>query len=235
MHVVAYLRVSTDRQVEEGLGLDVQERAIHHWARENGHKIVGTYRDEGISGSNGIETRIGLAAALDSLSGQVAEGLVVYRLDRLARDLILQEQLLAEVKRSGCHAFSTSKSENHYLADDDADPSRKLIRQVLGAVAEYERKMIAMRLSAGRKRKADSGGFAYGAPPFGYRAEKGRLVEVPEEQKVIEEIAELREQGHSLQAIADILNHRGHTTKRGGRWHSEIVRKVIRRLPSKVA
>ena len=60
----------------------------------------------------------------------------VYRLDRLARDLIVQETVLAEVKRLGGEVFSTSAAEAGYLSDDPDDPSRKLIRQVLGAVAE---------------------------------------------------------------------------------------------------
>jgi DNA invertase Pin-like site-specific DNA recombinase len=78
-------------------------------------------------------------------------GVVVYRLDRLARDLIVQETLLAEVWRMGREVFSTSAAEQGYLADDPHAPSRKLIRQVLGAVNEYERSMIShYRLAAGK-------------------------------------------------------------------------------------
>lgn len=65
MKVVGYLRVSTDRQAEEGLGLEVQEQAIRSWAEDHGHHLIGMTRDEGISGSNGIDTRIGLADALE--------------------------------------------------------------------------------------------------------------------------------------------------------------------------
>src|SRR4051794_33589968 len=52
MRVVAYLRVSTDRQAEEGLGFDVQEQAIRAWAKHGGHRVVAWTRDEGVSGSN---------------------------------------------------------------------------------------------------------------------------------------------------------------------------------------
>src|SRR5262245_51778814 len=99
MRVVAYLRVSTDRQVDEGLGLDVQRDAIRRWARAGGHRVVAWCADEGVSGANGIETRVGLYDALTQLRTGRAAALVVFRLDRLARDLILQEQLLAEVRR----------------------------------------------------------------------------------------------------------------------------------------
>jgi hypothetical protein len=56
----------------------------------------------------------------------------------------------------GRERFSTSPSESAFLRDDPTDPSRALIRQVLGAVSEYERKMITVRLRAGRARKASS-------------------------------------------------------------------------------
>lgn len=76
----------------------------------------------------------------------LADGLVVFRLDRLARDLVLQEQILGDIWRMGAHGFSTSPSEADFLKDDPDDPSRQLIRQVLGAVAQYERALIALRL-----------------------------------------------------------------------------------------
>src|SRR5205807_10485953 len=123
--------------------------------------------------------------ALGAIQERSAKGLVVYRLDRLARDLIVQEQLLAEVRRMGGEVFSTSAAEAGYLVDDPDDPSRKLIRQVLGAVSEYERAMISLRLRTGRHRKAERGGFAYGSPPFGWRAEDKELVPVREEQDVL--------------------------------------------------
>src|SRR5437762_2753389 len=182
MKVTAYLRVSTDRQAEEGLGLDVQQHAIRAWAKQHGHQVVAWTRDEGVSGSNGLDGRIGLAEALEAIRERRAEALVIYRLDRLARDLVLQEQLLAEVRRLGGVVYSTSSAESDFLTDDPDDPSRRLIRQVLGAVSEYERGMIALRLRSGRRRKAEQGGFAYGAPSYGYRSERGVVVAEPDEQ-----------------------------------------------------
>jgi DNA invertase Pin-like site-specific DNA recombinase len=108
VRVVGYVRVSTDRQVEEGLGLEIQEQAIRSWAGDKGHTLVALMRDEGQSGSNGIDTRIGLADALETLRDGRTQALVVYRLDRLARDLVIQEQLLAETWRKGCQVFSCS-------------------------------------------------------------------------------------------------------------------------------
>ena len=143
MKVVIYVRVSTGKQVEEGLGLADQEHACRAWARQHGHRVLAVFRDEGVSGTKELEHRLGLAEALAAVKDGRAGAIVVYRLDRLARDLVLQEQLLAEVWRSG-ELFSTAGGEAN-LHDDPEDPSRRLIRQVLGAVSEYERSMIALR------------------------------------------------------------------------------------------
>ena len=230
MRAVGYLRVSTDRQAEEGLGLEVQEQAIRDWTgtEGQGHSLIAVTKDEGISGSNGIDTRLGLAEALEMLRDGRADVLVVYRLDRLARDLVLQEQLLAEVWRLGCQVVSCSKAEAGYLSNDPDDPSRALIRQVLGAVSQYERSMIAMRLRNGRARKRLNGGFGGGTPPFGWRNIEGvGLIEDEREQSVIRRINELRTDGYSLTSIARQLETEGARSRQSDRWHPESVRRVI--------
>jgi DNA invertase Pin-like site-specific DNA recombinase len=228
--LVAYLRVSTDRQAEHGLGLAVQEAATRKWAKANGHRIVLWSRDEGVSGSNGLEAREGLPEALAAIRRKDAAGLVVYRLDRLARDLVLQEQLLAEVKRMGGEVFSTSAGEAAFLNDDPGDPSRKMIRQILGAVNEYERSMIKLRLRSGRARKRESGYAGDGPPPFGYRAEGRELVDDPDEQAVLARIADLRAEGLSLRQMAAILTADGFKPKRSAVWHPGSLRLIIKRM-----
>lgn len=230
MKVVGYLRVSTDRQAEEGLGLDVQEHAIKIWAKKNGHRVVLWTRDEGVSGAKDLDAREGLPEALGAIGDGVASGVVVYRLDRLARDLIIQETVLAEVKRVGGEVFSTSPAESAYLTDDPDDPSRALIRQVLGAVAQYEKSMINLRLRSGRKRKSAQGGYAYGAPPLGFRAEGKALVPHPDEAVVVDRIRALRADGASLREIGAVLESEGLRTKRGGsRWHPPVIARVLAR------
>lgn len=229
MKVVAYLRVSTDRQAADGLGLDVQEQAIRAWAKAGRHRIVAVLTDAGVSGANDLDGRPALADALELLRAKEAAAVVVYRLDRLARDLVLQEQLLAEIRRMGADLFSTFASEGDYLADDPADPSRKLIRQVLGAVAEYEKSMTVLRLASGRRRKAETGGYAFGSPAYGFRAVDGALAPDPGEQATIARASELRQEGASLRAIADTLTAEGHRPKRGARWHPVSVSRILER------
>ena len=229
MKVTAYLRVSTDRQAEQGFGLDVQRQRIRAWAKDHGHRVVSWHTDDGISGSNGLDSRRALPDAFVDLREGRAAGIVFPRLDRLARDLILQETLLREVRAMGAQAFSTMPGEQEVINDDPDDPSRRLIRQVLGAVGEYERSLIRLRLGGGRARKAEQGGYAYGSPPFGKRSVDGVLVDDPAEQAALARARQLRAAGASMRAIADTLTVEGHTPKRGGRWHPPTVQRMLAR------
>ena len=231
MKLIRYLRVSTDRQATDGEGLAVRRRtSITRWARSNGHRIVGTCTDAGISGAKDLDVRLGLADALDAVRSGAAEGIVVYRLDRWARDLLLQETLLAELRRLGGRLFSESDAENELLDDNPADPTRRMVRQILGAVAEHDRAMIGLRLARARHSKAARGGYAgFGSPRYGTRAEGGELVDDLDERAAIARVLELQAEGRSLRQIADVLDAEGHRAKRGGSWHPNAVRRVLDR------
>jgi DNA invertase Pin-like site-specific DNA recombinase len=225
MRLIAYLRVSTERQ-EDGLGLDVQQDEIRAWARRHRHKLVEEIA-ETVSGK--LEDRQGMASALQALRSGEADGIVVLRLDRLARDLIVQEQLLAEVRRHG-ELFSTSEAEQGFLTDDPDDPSRKMIRQVLGAVNEFERAMIALRLRNGRRQKAQRGGYAWGRPGYGYRAEGGELVAVPDQLDVIKRMKAMKRKRLSLRAIAETLNLEGVPSPTADKpWSAVAVQRALKR------
>lgn len=237
MKLAAYLRVSTDLQAERGLGLDVQERGIKAWAKKEGHQIVLWARDEGLSGSNGVDTRVGLLDALAALTDSrqpasrrtgVAEGVVVYRLDRLARALTIQETTLATIWAMGASAYSVDIGE--VAKDDPDDPMKTALRQMIGVFAELERGMINARLRSGRKLKAERGGYAgYGSPALGYRAEGRELVADEREQAALERIRQLHGEGRSLREIAATLTAEGYKPKRSDRWHPETLKRIIAR------
>jgi DNA invertase Pin-like site-specific DNA recombinase len=236
MKVVGYVRVSTTAQAEEGFGLDVQRQSVRKWAKDHGHKLVGIQADEGISGAKELDDRPALGTALAMVAAGEIEGLVVPKLDRLARDLIIQETLLGEIRRNGGRVFSCMAGEDGYLADDPDDPSRKLIRQVLGAVSEYERSVIALRLRSGRRRKAEKGGYAYGRPPVGFIAVGKELVEDPDEQLALGRIRTMRDGGASIRQICAALDAENIPTKTGqGTWQPAVVGRILKRLPQPVS
>jgi DNA invertase Pin-like site-specific DNA recombinase len=233
VRLAAYIRVSTEAQAENGLGLDVQERAIKVWAKAHGHRISVWCIDEGLSGSLQAADRPGLTCALEALEAGRAEGLVVARLDRLARALTVQEAVLAHAWRHGARVFAADAGE--VLRDDPDDPMRTAMRMMMGVFAQLERGMIAARLRAGRRLKAERGGYAYGPPPFGYRAEEGELVVDPDQQDSVRVMRQLRQRGLSLRAICLELEAQGVPPKRSERWHPYSVAKILARAGSQGA
>ena len=225
MRVVGYIRVSTVGQVQDGQGLAIQEKAVRSWAREHKHRLVGVYRDEGVSGA--VEEREGLEEAPGVATMRAHADLILSSIDRLARSLTIQEAALVQVWNAGGKAFAVDQGE--VLADDPDDPMRTFVRQVLGAVSQLEAGMIARRLRRGREHKAANGGYAYGAPPFGYRAEGGELVPDPVEQETVRRIGRLRHKGASYREIADEFNDQGIASKRTDRWHPMAVKRIADR------
>jgi DNA invertase Pin-like site-specific DNA recombinase len=230
---VGYVRVSTNRQAERGLGLPVQRQKIRAWAKANGHRLVALHEDAGVSGGNGIDDRDGLPLALNLLHDRQAEGLVVIRLDRLARDLMVQEAILAKVWDLGAHVFTAESGEvrREDASDlDDDGPYRTAMRQMMGVFGQLEKAMIVRRLKAGRRLKADRGGYAYGSPPYGQKSDDHELVPDEQEQATIDRIKQLHADGQSFRSMAAVLTAEGHRPKRSDRWHSTSIRNIVVRL-----
>ncbi|MDQ6810788.1 MAG: recombinase family protein [Actinomycetota bacterium] len=232
MQIVTYARTSINGN--GGDSADAQEDACRDWAAANGHEVVAQHRDEGLSGRLGPDERPGLAAALLDIEATRASGLIVHRLDRLARELHVQEAALARVWSAKPPGRVFEAVEGEVPKDDPKDPMRTFVRQVMGAAAQLERGMIVARMQGGRSRKHKNGGYAGGPTvPFGQRVEgKGRharRVDNPDETAAVTEILQLRGAGLTLQDIANRLNDAEIPTPRGGRWHVTSVVRVLRR------
>lgn len=227
MKLVGYVRVSTPGQVEDGFGLDVQRAALAAWAKQEGHRLVRVESDEGVSGTLPAQERPGLADALAAVREGRVQGLVVHRLDRLARLLAVQEATLAVLWKYEAHVFEVASGE--VLRDDPDDPMRTAMRQMFGVFSQLERATVVARMRAGRRVKASRGGYAGGAPAFGHAAKDRELVEDAQEQAAIRRARQLRMEGGSLREIALALADEGHTAKRGGAWHPETLRRLLDR------
>ena len=215
----------------DGYGLDAQRRTVRAWAEANKHRIVHTCVDEAISGALEATDRPGLACTLDAITTRVADGVVVARLDRLARQLTVQEATLALVWQHGARVFAVDTGEVH--RDDPDDPMRTAIRQVMGVFAELDRKMVVKRLRDGRLAKAAAGRKAVGDYPFGYAPTgKGRDRDTgpaEPEQLAVARVLELRSAGRSYREIAVTLDAEGHKPRRAASWSAAAVRNVALR------
>lgn len=221
----AYVRVSTDGQ-ESGTGLDVQRQHIAAFAAANGLAVTRWVQDVE-SGAKSVRP------GLDELRAAVQTGRVgkvlVYRLDRLARDLLLAEQLHRELSVL-CAVVSVSEAFGEGFTGN-------LMRQIVAAFAEYERAVIATRLKGGRRERArQNGTYSGGGGVLGYRPAgtkknpgKGALVMVDAEAGAIRDCFRLRSEGLSLRLIAEELNRKGFRTLKGSQFGPVQVSRVLAR------
>ena len=151
MRLIAYVRTSTLNGAGQD-SLDAQADACREWAEAHGHEVVAVERDEAMSGSLGIEQRPGLLRALMGVEDGTAEGIIVHRIDRLARELHVQEAALARAWSAGAHVEVIEAVDGPIKRDDPNDPMRTFVRQVMGASAQLERGLVSARLQGGRRR-----------------------------------------------------------------------------------
>lgn len=231
MKLVAYVRVSTAGQVSDGYGLGVQEKAVTTWAKSNGHRIVKLIREEGVSGATEAVDRPGLSEALLTIREREADGLLIPRLDRLARALTVQEATLAIMWRDGGRIFAADTGE--IVRDDPDDPMRTAMRQVVGVFAELDRRMVVKRLRDGRAAKGLTGkkavgAYAYGTHGVGEGCERDAGLN-PAEEAAHALMLSLRIAGTSYRQICEALHADGHRPRRADRWHPMVVRAVCQR------
>jgi site-specific DNA recombinase len=221
MKLVGYARVSGDNQVEN-TSLDDQERRMAAWATAHGHELVRVIRDEGLSAKGGsLAWRDGLTEALALLDE--LDGIIVLKVDRLARDVFDGFALVGEITRS--------RGKVLVSIEEQFDTSSAMGRAMLGLLlsfADLEREAIAKRMRYGREAKRRAGGYHAGQPPYGWRASEGSLVPDEREQAVIMMAQRLRRSGKSFTVIAERLNAAGYTTKLGKAWSHKQVASILR-------
>jgi len=218
--IIAYCRVSTDNQKEEGT-IELQVEAIKDYCKSRDLELVEIFKDEGISG--GLENRPALADLFSFLEEvKDIDAVVIFKLDRLARDLYIQEHIIKKLEALNVGLISTKEPN---LASDD--PMRKAFRQFMGIVAELEKSFITMRLSGGRINKAKKGRYAGGGVAIGYKSEGKELVISGEEAEIVKKIYKLRRSRKGLREIARHLNENNIPTARGGKWYAGTVKYIL--------
>ena len=161
MQVALYARVSSERQEQRGT-IASQLDALMRWAREQDHDVVDAYVcvDDGYSGAR--LDRPGLDRLRDGAEAEAFEAALVLCPDRLARKYAYQVLILEELERFGVQVIFLDQP----LSDD---PQARLLTQIQGAVAEYERMKIAERYRRGKLFRARQGEVFWWKVPYGYR------------------------------------------------------------------
>lgn len=224
-------RVSTTTQASDGYGLDAQESDCQRYARKAStpkvrivHGVVDG-DERSTSGRSTIDERPGLLEALEWMQDGRADGILAPNMDRLARELTVQEAVMSYVWALGGRVFTADDGEQ--VEDDPRDPMRTAMRQMRGVFHQLDRAMIVKRLGEGREAKGQRGGYAFGAPQYGQQAIDSELARHEQEAAVLERMRHWQADGLSIRAIAARLNEEGVPSKRGGRWHPATVQRLL--------
>ena len=225
MTVIGYIRHSKDEQGER-MSPALQRRAIEKWAADHDLVVKNWYRDSA-RGSMPVAKRPGLRDALAGLSpGSV---LIVYRLDRLARDLELQLRLFRVVAAADARIISTMDEGTNGNGDDD-DPDAVFLRQLQGALAQRERGVLARRIRDGIHAKRSQGRKWTCQAPYGHRwTPDDRIAEHKAEQRTIALVLELRAEGVSYLGVVAELKRRRRFNRVGRPFQLAQIQRMIRR------
>lgn len=223
--VVGYVRVSTERQAEEGISLEAQRAKLRAHCAAHDLTLVAIEADEGASAKT--LDRPGLQRALSMLREGRSDALLVAKLDRLTRRVVDLGHLIET-------CFASERWALVSVADqiDTRTAAGRMTLFILMSVAQWEREAIAER-TAEALAHLRATGVTLGRPGLGWQYAEvdpatGRreLRAAPDELATVARIRALRENGHSYASIARELTKEGHRPRYGGRWLPNTVRRV---------
>jgi DNA invertase Pin-like site-specific DNA recombinase len=175
--------------------------------------IVRVFREDGVSATKETMDRPVWADMMATLHSNGVRTIIVEKLDRVARDLMVQEAAIADIQKHGFTLISVAEPD--LMAND---PTRVLMRQLMGAVAQYDKSHIVVKLRGARMRKKAKEGRCEGRKPYGF---------YEGEAAVIDRMKALREQGLGYDRIAAKMNTEGLATRSRGRWHGVMVNRIL--------
>jgi len=220
---IIYTRFSPRPESDSCQSCDVQEALCRDWATKNNLEVMELYADKASSGGD-IE-RDGLWLAMKALKRGWT--LVVYRLDRLSRDVYLSATLQKELDAKGC----TLKSVAGEGTEKESDEAR-MIRQIISVINEYARKCGAARtktfmrhyMAQGKRMGGDAANQRYGlmVDP----KDTAKIIPNPLEVEHINLVMDLERQGMSTRQIAGVMNSSGYL-HRGSQWNMGHVQRLL--------
>ena len=213
-----YARYSSNRQRD--VSIEQQIKVCEAYAERMGIRIVGTYADHAMTGTN--DRRPEFQRMIRDAERGEWEYVIIYQLDRFARNRYDSAVYKRQLKLCGVRVLSAMEN----ISDD---PTGILMESLLEGLAEYYSKELSVKIRRGMQDNAERGLVTNGQLPLGYRrGSDGRYEIVPEEASIVQEIFDRVERGDSFASIATDLNTRGVHTKRGGPWNKNSFARILR-------
>lgn len=216
---IGYVRVSTQKQVSEGLSIEAQIAKIQAWAMLNDYELVHVYIDEGISGKN-ITNRPQLNKALSLLKKDMA--FVFYSLSRISRNVIDTILIGEQIRKASADMVSLSEKI------DTTGAAGRMVFNLLAVLNDFERDQVSERTKMVMSYLRENNK-VYSPVPYGYDRVDKDLVINPAEEKVIKYMLQLRKEGHGFRKIATRLNNESIKSKQGGQWYAKTVEHIVQR------
>jgi site-specific DNA recombinase len=233
LRLAGYARVSTDDQRVNGVSLQAQRQAMASYTLAYGYRLHAVYEDAGVSGTVPPSKRRGLSRALAVIKEGKADGLLVYKLDRLSRSVRDVLDLADSARREGWDLASVQERL------DTSTATGKFALGLLALLAELERDQVGERTRMALAEVARQGRHRGRFAAFGWHLEdgsvtckrgtKGKLVECSEEQALLRYMLSCRKTQQGVRATATAMNRRKRWNPRTGRpWTPGNVAAILR-------
>ncbi len=217
---VGYCRVSSIGQQKTGTGLDRQEQAIKAYVKQAGYKLTEVYH-EAFTGTE--NDRPVFEKMVTDLLDNGCRVIICECLDRLARDLSVQLQIIALLANKGITLINALTGQD---VTNPTDAMTKAMIQIQGTFAELDKNLLIRKLKKGRQAKKEKTGSCEGRKPYGY---------YPGESEILDRIKQLHrktkyEKRLGPYEIARILNKENLPTRKGTQWYGATIQRIIERL-----
>ncbi len=223
VRVALYARVSTAEQAEEGYSIQAQEEMAVKYCEMQGKELVKKYVDKGISGKS-TKDRLALGELIGDCKKRLFDEVVVWKTSRLARNVLDLAQIVNTLEQNNITFRSLSEPY------DTSTPQGKLMMNMLGSFAEFERTTIIENLKMGMNARARQG-YKNGGRLLGYKSEgtgkESRLVIVEKEEETVRMIFRLYSEGRGYKAIANELNKLGYRSVRGNYFSINAIKEIL--------
>jgi DNA invertase Pin-like site-specific DNA recombinase len=211
---IGYTRTSSAANIGEDKDSVVRQRkAIQAYANKAGYTIVAWFDDPAVTGEDMIDMRPGFAAALEKIAGNGVRTIIVETANRFARDLIVQETGYRRLRADDINIIAADKPDQ--FVDDT--PTAVLVRQILGAVSQFDKAMTVAKLRGARERKRRRTG----------EKVEGRKSYAEAKPKMVKLAMELNGQNLSLREISAELAKSGFKTPAGNSYSASAVKSML--------
>ena len=216
MNLVFYGRYSDSGQSEQSI--EGQRKVCHEYAERNGYKIIGEYVDRALTGTSDSRPEY-LRMIADSAKRQF-QGVLVYQLDRFARNRYDSATYKARLKKNGVKVLSAREN-----ISDDA--SGVLMEAVLEGMAEYFSAELSQKVKRGMGLTAQKCEFTGSCVPLGYKIVDKKYAIDEDTAPIVKRIFEMYLAGNKMAEIIRYLNENGIKTSRGNPYNKNSIKRII--------